>query len=182
MNTWRNFNSSTVDVWDWISITILVPICFYCITWEINCGFNRNKRSVDFDNIDTWLFKFVVCVFYSSLHERIFSKQFKIDNAVPLYKVDDSMFCFCSYEPVSTFCDLLKVFEKVMHNKLLHFMDDLLVHSYIILICAGISKVLLHWYVTTLTHWGRVTHICVSKLFILGSDNGLSPGRRQAII
>ena len=25
-------------------------------------------------------------------------------------------------------------------------------------------------------------HICVSKLSIIGSDNGLSPGRRQAII
>ena len=34
----------------------------------------------------------------------------------------------------------------------------------------------------TLTHWGRVTHICVSKLTTIGSDNGLSPGRRQAII
>ena len=33
-----------------------------------------------------------------------------------------------------------------------------------------------------LTHWGRVTHICVSKLANIGSDNGLSPGRRQAII
>ena len=33
-----------------------------------------------------------------------------------------------------------------------------------------------------LTHWGRVTHICVSKLTTIGSDNGLSPGRRQAII
>ena len=33
-----------------------------------------------------------------------------------------------------------------------------------------------------LTHWGRVTHICVSKLTIIGSDNSLSPGRRQAII
>ena len=33
-----------------------------------------------------------------------------------------------------------------------------------------------------LTHWGRVTHICIGKLTILGSDNGLSPGRRQAII
>ena len=33
-----------------------------------------------------------------------------------------------------------------------------------------------------LTHWGRVTHICVSKLTIIGSDNGLSPGRSQAII
>ena len=33
-----------------------------------------------------------------------------------------------------------------------------------------------------LTHRGRVTHACVNKLTIIGSDNGLSPGRRQAII
>ena len=33
-----------------------------------------------------------------------------------------------------------------------------------------------------LTHWGRVAHKCVSKLTIIGSDNGLSTGRRQAII
>ena len=33
-----------------------------------------------------------------------------------------------------------------------------------------------------LTHWGRAMHICVSNLTITGSDNGLSPGRRQAII
>ena len=37
-----------------------------------------------------------------------------------------------------------------------------------------------HWQI--LTHWGRVTHIWVSKLTIIGSDNGLSPDRRQAII
>ena len=35
---------------------------------------------------------------------------------------------------------------------------------------------------TMVTHWGRVTHISVCKLTIIGSDNGLSPGRRQAII
>ena len=33
-----------------------------------------------------------------------------------------------------------------------------------------------------LSHWGRETHICIGKLTIIGSDNGLSPGRRQAII
>ena len=33
-----------------------------------------------------------------------------------------------------------------------------------------------------LTHWGRVEHICVSKLSIIGSDNGLAPGWLQAII
>ena len=32
------------------------------------------------------------------------------------------------------------------------------------------------------THWGRVTHICVSKLNIFGWNNGLSPGQHQAII
>ena len=36
--------------------------------------------------------------------------------------------------------------------------------------------------VNILTHWGRVTHICVGKPAIIGSDNGLSPDRRQAII
>ena len=38
------------------------------------------------------------------------------------------------------------------------------------------------WVSITLTHWGRVTHICISKQTIIGSDNGLSPGRRQAIV
>ena len=33
-----------------------------------------------------------------------------------------------------------------------------------------------------LNYWGRVTHICVSKLSTIGSDNGLTPGWRQAII
>ena len=33
-----------------------------------------------------------------------------------------------------------------------------------------------------LTHWGWVMHICVSDPTIIGSDNGLSPGRRQTTI
>ena len=33
----------------------------------------------------------------------------------------------------------------------------------------------------SLTHWGRATHIRVGNLTTIGSDNGLSPGRRQAI-
>ena len=47
-------------------------------------------------------------------------------------------------------------------------------------------NVLTHWnlgaVVMILTHWGRVTHICVCKLAIICSNNGLSPGRRQVII
>ena len=33
-----------------------------------------------------------------------------------------------------------------------------------------------------LTHWGWVTQICISKLTIIYSGNGLSPGQHQAII
>ena len=32
-----------------------------------------------------------------------------------------------------------------------------------------------------LTDWGQVMHICISKLTIIGSDDGLLPGRYQAI-
>ena len=40
----------------------------------------------------------------------------------------------------------------------------------------------LHQFHVTLTHWGQVTYICVGKQTIIGSDKGLPPGRRQAII
>ena len=33
-----------------------------------------------------------------------------------------------------------------------------------------------------LTHWGRVTHMYVGDLTIIGSDNGFVPVRRQSII
>ena len=34
----------------------------------------------------------------------------------------------------------------------------------------------------SLNHWRQVTHICVSNLSTIGSDNGLLPGQYQAII
>ena len=43
-----------------------------------------------------------------------------------------------------------------------------------------VSKYTLKYWL--LTHWGRVMYICISKLTIIGSDNGMSSGRRQAII
>ena len=39
-----------------------------------------------------------------------------------------------------------------------------------------------HCFTCVSTHWGRVTHKCVGTLTSMGSDNGLSPGRRQTII
>ena len=46
---------------------------------------------------------------------------------------------------------------------------------------AGINSVVV-WGKLITPHWGRVKHICVGNLTIIGSDNGLSPGQRQAII
>ena len=46
----------------------------------------------------------------------------------------------------------------------------------------GIKYQLSYTIRSILTHWGRETYICVGKLAIIGSDNGLSPERRQAII
>ena len=46
------------------------------------------------------------------------------------------------------------------------------------------NELILSWVsqVHVLTHWGRAMHICVSKLPTICSDDGLAPGRRQAII
>ena len=44
-----------------------------------------------------------------------------------------------------------------------------------------LENILIYEIFSLLTHWGRVTHICVGNLTIIGSDNGSSPGRRQAI-
>ena len=50
--------------------------------------------------------------------------------------------------------------------------------SHLQLVCNLAKKTVIY----VLTHWGQVTHICVGNLTIIGSDDGLSPGRRQAII
>ena len=57
------------------------------------------------------------------------------------------------------------------------------------------TRMSIHWYVSkyrcpmqtifsnlSVTHWGRETYICVGKLTTIGSDNGLLPERRLAII
>ena len=56
-------------------------------------------------------------------------------------------------------------------------------------LCKPLGKIpviMVHFYTlfkdARITHWGRVTHLCVSKINIIGLDYVLSPGRRQAII
>ena len=62
-------------------------------------------------------------------------------------------------------------------------MDD---KSVLVKVMAWCSKYILFFKITFecqgLTHWGQVTYVCVNKLNIIGSDNGLAPGQHQAII
>ena len=69
-------------------------------------------------------------------------------------------------EPLLAYCQL--DFRKQASLKFLS-MQDIFSRKYM---SNNICKIL----------YSRVTHIRVSKLTIIGSDNGLSPGRRQAII
>ena len=73
--------------------------------------------------------------------------------------------------------------DQLDYNKMFNQISFLTLH--IITQSVSYNKTLHHsinCIVPQLTHWGRVTHICVSDLTSIGADNGLSPGRRQAII
>ena len=76
--------------------------------------------------------------------------------------------------------------ETVSQNFFIFFILHVVLNQVFICLCFGgsyhmlLSILAMKQY--SLTHWGWVTHICISKLTIIGSDNGLSPGRLQAII
>ena len=55
-----------------------------------------------------------------SLTAGAFPNQLKMANVIPLYKSEDPML-FNHYRPVSLLCVLSKVFEKIMHTRLLDF-------------------------------------------------------------
>ena len=56
------------------------------------------------------------------------------------------------------------------------------IHHYSDVIMGAVVSQITSVPIVYLTHWGRVTHKCVGKQTIIGSDNDLLPGRRQAII
>ena len=57
-----------------------------------------------------------------SFLEGVFPDSLKIANVIPLYKAEDPM-CFNNYRPVSLLCILSKVFERLMYNRLIKFLD-----------------------------------------------------------
>ena len=59
-----------------------------------------------------------------SFDQGVFSKELKLANVIPLYKADDPC-SFNNYRPISLLCVLTKVFEKVMYNRLVEYLDML---------------------------------------------------------
>ena len=58
-----------------------------------------------------------------SFTQGTFPQQLKLANVLPLYKADDP-YSFNNYRPVSLLCVLLNVFEKVMYDRLLEFLEN----------------------------------------------------------
>ena len=66
------------------------------------------------------------------LTEGVFPDTQKVANAIPLYKDEDTM-CFNHYRSVSLLCILSKVFEKILYDRLLNYVnkfDLLYAHQY----------------------------------------------------
>ena len=64
----------------------------------------------------------LVYILNLSLSQGVFPDELKIANVIPLYKADDRI-CFNNYRPVSLLCIFSKVFEKVMYNRLISFLE-----------------------------------------------------------
>ena len=60
-----------------------------------------------------------------SFDQGVFPRELKLANVIPLYKADDPC-SFNNYRPVSLMCVLSKVFEKVMYNRLVEYLVDML--------------------------------------------------------
>ena len=58
-----------------------------------------------------------------SLQEGVFPDELKIANVIPLFKSDDPEL-FNNYRPMSLLCTVSKVFERIMYNRLLSFLDE----------------------------------------------------------
>ena len=79
-------------------------------------------------------------------------------------------------------------FINVANNLKVHNLVFSLLH-YAWILCFMLDILCNIWYsigtaptAVLLTHWSQVLHACVNILTIIGSDNGLSSGQRQAII
>ena len=140
-------------------------------------------RSTEFTKIVDTAINRTMCIFHKQYSaspmqnsEELFlqKKEFTISNEISVY-----IYCYALYFTMITantyyeLCTLFVFYYILKHLSILPIpwrliYKELMHHPYMFL-C------------NDLTHWGRVTHICISNLTIIGSDNGLSPDWCQAI-
>ena len=146
----------------------------YAYTW------NTHYQPVEWcNNYHTWSFPFHA-IFFSLLH--VFKNSFA-KNCIPQGPCHYAHFSDSAYHVVkhgpNAMCPPVTTGNTTSDTSLMTY-----------LIC---GKAFINHHMTffvdvinhpcpSLSHWGRVTHTCVSNLTIIDKDNGFSPGRRQAII
>ena len=93
-----------------------------------------------------------------------------------MVNIDEIQFCFV---PARGTTDAISIVRQLQEK---YIVTNKLPYSAFVDLEKAFDRVpwkVLWW---ALIHWGRVMHICIGKLTTIGSDNGLLPGRRQAII
>ena len=96
-----------------------------------NIVLSLKKGAAGWDDITPHMLKMIgnsinhplVYMINLSLQQGIFPKELKIANVLPLFKANDPS-VFNNYRPVSLLCVLSKVYEKVMYNRLIRFLED----------------------------------------------------------
>ena len=96
----------------------------------------------------------------------------QMDRVKPVYPPNN----FVDKTQVSSQHNLLVCIQRNIHRVHTLFCCSLVLVGFTLIL----SDYLTH--MSTLTHWGQVMHICVSKLTTIGPDNGLAPSRWQAVI
>ena len=141
---------------------------------QLNCHYNL-----------FWRFQFTICISYGNDMAPI-RRQFLSLNEWWLRSLTTTYDVTTPHRryPRHHHCHIIIIRFYLSHNlgsshKIISYFS--IFHMYYDVTCIG-DKMLAILSINQLIHWGRVTHICVGKLNIIGSDNGLSPRRHQDII
>ena len=64
----------------------------------------------------------ITCIINKSVSEGVFPSELKLARVVPIHKAGD-MAAVTNYRPISVLTFFSKIFEKIMYNKLINFLD-----------------------------------------------------------
>ena len=148
----------------WYSIGVLFD---HCMAWFLIVIENIHGLLVAFESCGSFNYWCVCCATNSDQ---------KILYWVFIILLILCMFMFCMHHcQWYTSLDRVEISDTCIDNffnKNISSFTRLFIHMWVLYTMQAIL----------LTHWGRVTHISINKLTIIGSDNGLSPDQRQAFI